>query len=1853
MTRRFRCAKGNLKLGQNVGGYIEDLIIKSKTTAPTGISVVSTRVEDNKGYLPAIQPAFNDTADCVVISPDDQMFQDVLDKYALRNISMGIRTVVVPLQSIKPNYSGSDVQEQIRNFLKRAYLQWHLKTAILGAGTDFIPARKVAFPTQNGYSVTTDRYYACLEGTWNDNGNAYFAEPQDSFDLTGEITVARFPAETWSELNSMIEKSSMGFGLPPYNNQCVTNIDDVDLTGMEMFNRIGTVSDGHYYANVLNGIMANGAYTDSMPIRTYYPQDDTTNRTLLDPTARLNKFLKFLTPMPGLWVHFGHGSENELALDTILNKAWMTLSGDEVSNDTIFSHFRQMTHVRVVGCGTASQDQNSVGRMLLANPHGGALTYIGAAEYSYPVTEAQLLQNEFREIADSSIFTWGEVFSRAAEEEMGASSNWDIARWVVLSRNFLGDPLLPVRSKHSSSTTCLKISLSKSIANRGRDSIVVTVLDTSGNHSVPVEGAMVGLVSQKTANEIPTSDSLGWQTQYQPIRNLAFAKGVTNRNGQATLVFTTSYEDFLTISATHNDYYASRINIGVTNSSSLYATFDAQMYCNSLAPAKKNQQPVVGPGAYVFLNVTMKNVSSAPLSSVWGSFSLINDPAKTGISAHVIPMQGQPVNIDTQATAGFFGQFTVDSCPAGENILPVQFKYTSAQQHSDSTVFNVPVVGPKIIPVITYLKDSDNNFTPENGDYVKMQILLGNKYPVAAKNVQCSLFVKDIGHVQLSKTTTAAIPLVYPDSSRMDTSIAYNIVGGYDENANGIIPATLYIKGDNIPHDSINIDLNPIRNATLKIDTSSIVVDYNGGVTFSWNDLKVDSSFGRRSKFLGYVVTRKLKDAPDSLGTTLLTPWAVTAGDYFNDILPNDTTVKNPVYTYSVAMVDSSYNCSAMDELNVPGPWIYALRKGFPIYVGGFDSKPPIVADYNKDGVAEIYTVTQAGVLGLHKGRAIGFRPDGQEAIVAGRNDGLVYDRFASDIAWADLDGDGQDEAIFTAGDSLIVRNFAADTSDHVKNWGRSLNDGDHPFGLQWFSRPVISNIILGDGRLGVILYGMDNGSSTGGHSSVYVYNGTGNRLAKKDFPDGGPYQHGISVGNFYGSSSQGILISHAALSTLYLLRNIDTIQGVFSTVDSILVGATDTTRHVWMVPNSPISVGLAVSSDGVHPIEDVVVNVSDINNKQNPLDTLKLYAINSGSFACLATATIPFKMWSQWTGAPALADLDTDGREEIVFAADDTVYIFKYVQGDTTLHSLAKIPFGSFPSNRLDIYATMPQPLVTKMDSGSGYQIIVNHYGDGLVWAFNVKYNSSTGMCDWTRRQGFPLRAHGRISNACAVTDLEGDDTLDLVAMDDGGYLYAWKLGKGSIYRQPWPYDFGNVWGTGNTQYKPSGNVGYIFSDWTTNGVSPYYWGEYDVNNSTNTTGGGVFQMNPDSFWVQAGSGQDNNLFYTGPNLTGLKNYIMQGKIRFDNASAEFGINFYGQWPGTAKKYSIIRKADGLAHLYYTDTTSFMELQAGVFDSTSRNDSLKVLNQWYDYRIVTSPLGSMTRIQAWFWKDGMQMPQNPAIDKSDSRLTAGGLVGLVAHAGTGNREWGPMKVVSDSSGKGAYLAYEDFKEDTVVDVKPYTPANFHPLYGTTQFTVGPDSTGFVLDTTGYHSTHSVSMVYRHRPGTQYPVTCLVAPQTNLEWRDYTFADTIIKPSGSVYDSVDLYVPFYYTDSAHTYELEFKQNGVVLNGGWFRDSVLSTTKINGGDTLAFAITVTTNPLGDIPDGDVLIILSCNRNGLSILDNKRYPDDSAKRIKGGLACLKVDYGNISNLDSRSLLPLSPIKFKRVIVEKFAN
>src|SRR5690606_27742932 len=121
----------------------------------------------------------------------------------------GHPTVIRTVEEIYEAYpQGVDPQEKIRLFLRDAYLYWGIESAILGGDPTLVPIRTAmsyAY-TSTGTEITTDYYYACLDGNWNANGNAIFGEAAgsnrvgDQADLHPELRVGRISARSAAEV---------------------------------------------------------------------------------------------------------------------------------------------------------------------------------------------------------------------------------------------------------------------------------------------------------------------------------------------------------------------------------------------------------------------------------------------------------------------------------------------------------------------------------------------------------------------------------------------------------------------------------------------------------------------------------------------------------------------------------------------------------------------------------------------------------------------------------------------------------------------------------------------------------------------------------------------------------------------------------------------------------------------------------------------------------------------------------------------------------------------------------------------------------------------------------------------------------------------------------------------------------------------------------------------------------------------------------------------------------------------------------------------------------------------------------------------------------------------------------------------------------------------------------------------------------------------------------------------------------------------------------------------------------------------------------------------------------------------
>jgi hypothetical protein len=126
--------------------------------------------------------------------------------------SIGYTVNVVTTTWIQNNYTGTDLQQKIRNFLIDKYLEWGTEYLLLVGDNTTIPMRR-CYPNPSDhssgsdYSPPTDYYYAELTSNWDSDGDGFYGEyGQDSIDFVSELAVGRIPYSDSASVSSICRK---------------------------------------------------------------------------------------------------------------------------------------------------------------------------------------------------------------------------------------------------------------------------------------------------------------------------------------------------------------------------------------------------------------------------------------------------------------------------------------------------------------------------------------------------------------------------------------------------------------------------------------------------------------------------------------------------------------------------------------------------------------------------------------------------------------------------------------------------------------------------------------------------------------------------------------------------------------------------------------------------------------------------------------------------------------------------------------------------------------------------------------------------------------------------------------------------------------------------------------------------------------------------------------------------------------------------------------------------------------------------------------------------------------------------------------------------------------------------------------------------------------------------------------------------------------------------------------------------------------------------------------------------------------------------------------------------------------
>ncbi len=228
-------------------------------------------------------------------------FQPLKDYHNTTGITTEIRTT---------DDVGSNDPDDIRDYIRDRYLSDGIQYLLIGADDDLIPAKDLYVLAYSGgdieYHMPADIYFACLDGTYNYDGDSYWGEPFDGegggdVDMVAEVYIGRAAVGNTTEADRFVNKTIT------YLTSQQLYLQKVLLAGEYL--GFGGVSEyaGNSLDELVDGSSANGYFTVGIPSGSYtieklydrdweghyWPQSEL--------VSRINDGVHIIS-------HFGHGS---------------------------------------------------------------------------------------------------------------------------------------------------------------------------------------------------------------------------------------------------------------------------------------------------------------------------------------------------------------------------------------------------------------------------------------------------------------------------------------------------------------------------------------------------------------------------------------------------------------------------------------------------------------------------------------------------------------------------------------------------------------------------------------------------------------------------------------------------------------------------------------------------------------------------------------------------------------------------------------------------------------------------------------------------------------------------------------------------------------------------------------------------------------------------------------------------------------------------------------------------------------------------------------------------------------------------------------------------------------------------------------------------------------------------------------------------------------------------------------------------------------------------------------------------------------------------------------------------------
>ena len=413
-------------------------------------------------------PTPGDYLDYVVITNNNlaSAFEPLVEWKRQKGLRAAIRTV----SWINSNYTGRDLAEKIRNYLKVAYADSGLKWVLLGGDVNVVPAR-VAYAMTSGAgffsdedSLRADLYYSDLDGSWDADDDGIFGEVTDSVDLYPEVYVGRAPVRNLSEAQAFVSKVLAYEKNPP-----------LDYLEKALFFAEILWQDPYTDSGQGKNLIDSLFVPDGFDVEKLYESLGNEDRNTV--LGAMNSGKNFLN-------HAGHGNYYVMGAgdDYLYPDDMDTLTNGE-RQGILFS----------IGCWVGAFDYDAISEHFIRNPEGGGVAFIGNSRYGWGSPgnpgygysfkfDKELYRLWFQE----GVAHVGEALALAKVAFVPFSREENVYRWHQYQLNLLGDPEMEI---WTSTPGNLQV-LSPDSLPQGPFTLTVSVMADG----VPVAGAAVSVL---------------------------------------------------------------------------------------------------------------------------------------------------------------------------------------------------------------------------------------------------------------------------------------------------------------------------------------------------------------------------------------------------------------------------------------------------------------------------------------------------------------------------------------------------------------------------------------------------------------------------------------------------------------------------------------------------------------------------------------------------------------------------------------------------------------------------------------------------------------------------------------------------------------------------------------------------------------------------------------------------------------------------------------------------------------------------------------------------------------------------------------------------------------------------------------------------------------------------------------------------------------------------------------------------------------------------------------------------------------------------------------------------------------